>query len=156
STESGADAQPAQPHAPDLSLVRPLVQTPAHSDDAVRSDINQEAYSDQEKSLGRPVVPEVDRRSTTTSTVIAVHPTEAVTTPETNATVPPSSTAATVPLLNAEGVASSIVQTMRLQMRDGVGIAVVHLEPDYLGAVSITLRVERGMVTASLHTENPQ
>jgi flagellar hook-length control protein FliK len=45
---------------------------------------------------------------------------------------------------------------MRLQMRDGVGTAVVHLEPDYLGAVSISLRVENGMVTASLHAENPQ
>jgi flagellar hook-length control protein FliK len=45
---------------------------------------------------------------------------------------------------------------MRLQMRDGVGTAVVHLEPDYLGAVSISLRVENGVVTASLHAENPQ
>jgi flagellar hook-length control protein FliK len=51
---------------------------------------------------------------------------------------------------------SSIVQSMRLQMRDGVGTAVVHLEPDYLGAVSISLRVENGVVTASLHAENPQ
>ena len=41
-------------------------------------------------------------------------------------------------------------------MRDGVGTAVVHLEPDYLGAVSISLRVENGVVTASLHAENPQ
>ena len=57
---------------------------------------------------------------------------------------------------NEDGVVSSIVQTMRLQMRDGVGTAVVHLEPDYLGAVSIALRVENGVVTASLHAENPQ
>ena len=60
------------------------------------------------------------------------------------------------PLPNEDGIVSSIVQTMRLQMRDGVGTAVVHLEPDYLGAVSIALRVENGVVTASLHAENPQ
>jgi Flagellar hook-length control protein FliK len=65
-----------------------------------------------------------------------------------------AATAITLP--NEANVASSIVQSMRLQMRDGVGTAVVHLEPDYLGAVSIALRVEGGVVTATLHAENHQ
>jgi hypothetical protein len=67
-----------------------------------------------------------------------------------------SVTQAEVRLPNEANVTSSIVQTMRLQMRDGVGTAIVHLEPDYLGAVSIALRVEGGAVTATLHAENPQ
>src|SRR5439155_17885386 len=62
----------------------------------------------------------------------------------------------TVHLPDEPGVVASIVETMRLQMREGVGTAVVHLEPDYLGAVSIALRVEGGVVTATLHAENPQ
>jgi hypothetical protein len=65
-----------------------------------------------------------------------------------------AATAVTLP--NEANVASSIVQSMRLQMRDGVGTAVVHLEPNYLGAVSIALRVEGGVVTATLHAENAQ
>jgi hypothetical protein len=156
SSESTADAQPTQEHAPDLSVARPLVQTSAQAADAVGLSTNQEVSADQDKGLGRPAAPEVDRRSTTGSTVVAFHPTEAVTAVETTPAANPSSTVATVPLPNAEGVASSIVQTMRLQMRDGIGIAVVHLEPDYLGAVSIALRVENGVVTASFHAENPQ
>jgi hypothetical protein len=64
--------------------------------------------------------------------------------------------AAEARLPNEANITSSIVQSMRLQMRDGVGTAVVRLEPDYLGAVSIALRVEGGTVTATLHAENPQ
>jgi len=154
-SESCADAQPIQARAPDLSAARPLVQTPAHAVDAIRLDTNQETYGDQDKGFGRPSAQEIDRRSTTSSTVAAFHPTEAVPALETNRSNSPSSTVATVPLPNAEGVASSIVQTIRMQMRDGVGVAVVHLEPDYLGAVSIALRVENGVVTASFHAENP-
>jgi flagellar hook-length control protein FliK len=67
-----------------------------------------------------------------------------------------SDVAAAVRIPDEKDVVSSIVQSMQLQMRDGVGTAVVHLEPDYLGAVSISLRVDNGVVTASLHAENPQ
>lgn len=67
-----------------------------------------------------------------------------------------SSDAGVVTLPDEANVASSIVQTMRLQMRDGIGTAVVNLEPEYLGAVRIALRVEGGVVTATLHAQNPQ
>jgi flagellar hook-length control protein FliK len=67
-----------------------------------------------------------------------------------------SDVAAAARIPDEKDVVSSIVQSMRLQMRDGVGTAVVHLEPDYLGAVSISLRVDNGVVTAALRAENPQ
>lgn len=63
---------------------------------------------------------------------------------------------AAVALPNQENVAASVVQSMRLLMRDGVGTAVINLEPDYLGAVTIALRVDNGSVTATLHAQNPQ
>jgi hypothetical protein len=44
-----------------------------------------------------------------------------------------------------------IVQGVRLQWRDGVGDAQMTLKPEYLGDVSISLRVERGVVTAHLN-----
>jgi flagellar hook-length control protein FliK len=97
-----------------------------------------------------------DRRNSKGTAVPAIHLTEptSVVDSAVKSFTPQGATAA--PLPNEAAVVSSIVQAMRLQMRDGVGTAVVHLEPDYLGAVSIALRVENGVVTASLHAENPQ
>ena len=62
----------------------------------------------------------------------------------------------TVTIPNEANVATSIVQSMRMQMKDGIGTAVVNLEPNYLGHVTIALKVEGGQVTATLHAENPQ
>jgi flagellar hook-length control protein FliK len=50
---------------------------------------------------------------------------------------------------------NQLVQSMRTQFRNGIGEAVVRLNPDHLGAVSISLRVERGTVTASVAAESP-
>jgi flagellar hook-length control protein FliK len=48
-------------------------------------------------------------------------------------------------------VAMQVVQSMRLQFRDGIGEAVLKLKPDHLGTVSISLRIENGAVSASVH-----
>jgi flagellar hook-length control protein FliK len=49
-----------------------------------------------------------------------------------------------------------IVQGIRLQWRGGTGEARVTLKPEYLGEVTIALRVERGGVTAHLNAETAQ
>jgi flagellar hook-length control protein FliK len=46
-----------------------------------------------------------------------------------------------------------LVQTMRMQFRDGIGDAVVRLRPEHLGEVSISLRVEQGSVSATVQAE---
>jgi flagellar hook-length control protein FliK len=50
--------------------------------------------------------------------------------------------------------ADSIVQSMRLQYQRGGGDAVVHIKPEHLGPVSISLRVENGAVSAVVHAES--
>ena len=57
---------------------------------------------------------------------------------------------------NEDGVAASIVQSMRLQWQNGTGTAVVQLDPDYLGPVTISLHVDQGNVTATLHAANAE
>jgi flagellar hook-length control protein FliK len=46
-----------------------------------------------------------------------------------------------------------LVQTMRMQFRDGIGDAVVRLRPEHLGEVSISLRVDQQSVSATVHAE---
>ena len=53
------------------------------------------------------------------------------------------------------GTLPQLVQAIRLQVRAGGGDAVVRLNPEHLGAVSISLRVERGVVSATVHAESP-
>ena len=43
-----------------------------------------------------------------------------------------------------------IVQAMRLQWKDGIGDARIRLLPDYLGELSVAIRVEHGTVMAAL------
>jgi flagellar hook-length control protein FliK len=45
-----------------------------------------------------------------------------------------------------------IVQAIRMQWADGVGTARITLQPEYLGELSIAIRVEHGAVTASLES----
>ena len=46
-------------------------------------------------------------------------------------------------------VTLQIVQSMRMQFRDGIGEAVLKLKPEHLGAVSISLRIENGGLKAN-------
>ena len=51
--------------------------------------------------------------------------------------------------------AESIVHSLRLQYQRGGGEAVVHIKPEHLGPVSVSLRVENGAVSAFVNAENP-
>lgn len=51
-------------------------------------------------------------------------------------------------------VPRQIVQAIRMQWADGVGDARIKLQPEYLGDLSISIRVEHGAVTASLESNN--
>jgi hypothetical protein len=48
-----------------------------------------------------------------------------------------------------------IVKAVSLLWRDGVGEARLRLEPEHLGSVTVSLRVERGIVTARLTADVP-
>ena len=52
-------------------------------------------------------------------------------------------------------VTLQIVQSLRMQFRDGIGEAVLRLKPEHLGSVSISLRVENGGLKASVQAEVP-
>ena len=49
-----------------------------------------------------------------------------------------------------------IVRAIRLQWRDGSGEATLRLQPERLGEVRVTLRVEHGRVVALLNADNPE
>jgi flagellar hook-length control protein FliK len=48
-----------------------------------------------------------------------------------------------------------IVQAMRLQWKDGIGDARIRLLPEYLGELSVAIRVEHGSVVAALEASTP-
>jgi len=72
------------------------------------------------------------------------------------AAAPPATAVVSLPPAVGEQVTSQIVSSLKLQWRDGVGEAKLHLRPDALGQVSLTLRVEQGAVTAVVRAESPQ
>jgi flagellar hook-length control protein FliK len=52
-------------------------------------------------------------------------------------------------------VIAQLVQSMRVQFRDGIGEAVVKLKPEHLGSVQISLRIENGAIKATVQAEAP-
>jgi flagellar hook-length control protein FliK len=52
-------------------------------------------------------------------------------------------------------VVPQIVKAIRLQWRQGLGEARIRLEPEHLGEVQISMRVQGGAVTAVVQAENP-
>lgn len=54
-----------------------------------------------------------------------------------------------------QDVAMQIVQSLRLQFRDGIGEAVLKLKPEHLGSVAISLRVENGGLKANVQADLP-
>jgi flagellar hook-length control protein FliK len=142
----------------DLTLPRSVTPAPAEAlVDASRLTIARDPSPDFDRGASPPSTSAgFDRRNAKTGTVPAMRATSAVGSNMDSSVAPsaPASAPSVVPVPDGEGVVSSIVQTLRLQMRDGVGTAVVQLEPEYLGAVSISLRVENGVVTATMHAEN--
>jgi flagellar hook-length control protein FliK len=152
--ESAQAAQADQARGPEVPLSRPASLAPGvELADAIRFAIGQGTFADQDKGQ---TFAGSDRRNSKSAAPL-IHVAEAVaSTDSALKAFAASDVAAAVRIPDEKDVVSSIVQSMQLQMRDGVGTAVVHLEPDYLGAVSISLRVDNGVVTASLHAENPQ
>ena len=49
-----------------------------------------------------------------------------------------------------------IVQSMKLQWASGAGDATIRLKPEYLGDLTVSIRVEQGQVTASLQASTPE
>ena len=73
---------------------------------------------------------------------------------------PAAQAAATVPVVphqrtDTQDVPAQIVRAAHLQWRDGVGEARLRLNPEHLGEVTISLRVEQGSVFASVRAESP-
>lgn len=56
----------------------------------------------------------------------------------------------------ADDVQAQIVKSMRLQWSGGAGEARVTLKPEYLGEVVATIKVEQGVVTATLQADTPE
>jgi hypothetical protein len=152
--------QPDQLPIADLTLPRPTTPAPPETlVEAIRLTIATDPLPDLERGFNQPSTNAgFDRRNAKTGTVPAMRVTSAFGSNMDSSVAPsaPVSASSGAALPEEVGVVSSVVQTLRLQMRDGVGTAVVHLEPEYLGAVSISLRVENGVVTATMHAENPQ
>jgi flagellar hook-length control protein FliK len=63
---------------------------------------------------------------------------------------------AALPPAVGEQVNAHIVSSLKMQWRDGVGEAKLHLRPDALGSVTVALRVEHGAVTAVVRSDSPQ
>lgn len=57
---------------------------------------------------------------------------------------------------SGEDLRSQIVQAMRVQWHGTQGDARIRLRPEYLGELSISLRVEQGAVTAQLSASSPE
>jgi flagellar hook-length control protein FliK len=62
-------------------------------------------------------------------------------------------TDASAPQIPERDVVAQLVQSMRVQFRDGIGEAVVKLKPDHLGAVQVSLKIENGAITATVQAE---
>ena len=56
----------------------------------------------------------------------------------------------------AESVQTQIVKSIRLQWSGGLGEARVTLRPEYLGEVVASVKVEQGVVTATLRADTPE
>jgi flagellar hook-length control protein FliK len=71
---------------------------------------------------------------------------------------PSAAATTTTPLAAAAGeqVLQQLVSSIKMQWKDGIGEAKLHLRPDALGAVSVSLRVEAGAVTAVVRAESAQ
>ena len=70
--------------------------------------------------------------------------------PVEGAALPPAPPAATVPAPENVG---RLIESMRVQMKHGIQEATVRLNPEHLGEVTISVRVERGAVSAVVHAE---
>lgn len=85
----------------------------------------------------------------TSAAGLAVAPADTLARPTVEASAPD---APITPRQTAENVAR-LVESVRVQWRQGVPEATVKLHPEHLGEVTISVRVERGQVAAVVHAE---
>jgi len=177
---SGADAAAEAPHVPDVASVVDAPSPGSRSQTTVRDDETRQASAAALRELtaavGRiaPANPPPqddggssnrDARQPSPGTEIAYRPRAAVAAPATTALVvsptetlagptvqAPASDAPVTPAQTAENVAR-LVESVRVQWRQGVPEATVKLNPEHLGEVTISVRVERGQVAAVVHAE---
>jgi flagellar hook-length control protein FliK len=72
-----------------------------------------------------------------------------------SASAPVTQTAASAPTAQHEVEnLSRLVQSMRVQVNQGVSEATVRLRPEHLGEVNISIKVDGNVVTASIHAES--
>lgn len=74
--------------------------------------------------------------------------------PSTPSTLSAPSTLSTPSTLNT--LSSRLVEVMTWQRREGGGQAEVQLHPEYLGAVTVSVQVQRGVVRAVIRAESTQ
>lgn len=67
----------------------------------------------------------------------------------------PTTTPESLPPSTGAQVSAQLIQSLRMQFRNGIGDAVLHLRPEHLGEVTVALRVEHGVVSASIQAEDP-
>lgn len=106
-------------------------------------------------ALAEAVAPRVDRL---TSAVRLASPMLVAPSLTPQAMVSPSvaATSLVATAANVESqISDQIVQSMRMQWQQGGGEATIELNPNYLGKVQVSIRVEHGSVSASVQAETP-
>jgi len=71
------------------------------------------------------------------------------------ATQIPAPADASIAIPDERDLRHQIVQGIKFQWRDGVGDVKLTLHPEYLGEMTVTLRVDQGGVTAQLSADSP-
>jgi flagellar hook-length control protein FliK len=71
-----------------------------------------------------------------------------------HAAAAPARTDSSMPAREVPDLPQQLVRAAHLQWRDGVGEARLRLNPEHLGEVTISLRVEQGAVLASVKAES--
>lgn len=102
------------------------------------------------------VTESVPEAAQATPQVVAPATAPAASSPDVVATERTTATPAVIPPDVAEQVTTHIVSSLRMQWKDGVGEARMILRPEALGAVTVSLRVEQGAVTAVVKAESAQ
>lgn len=120
-------------------------------------DLSSQDNAGQQHAQGAPrdVAPAARAPEVTTAPAMAAHVTQSAQAAAQAVEQAESAFQAFTPAQTAENV-SRMIESMRIQWRQGVPEATVRLNPEHLGEVTISIRVDRGAVTATVHAETPE
>lgn len=138
----GVGHGPAKIDTPDLGLARPSTEAPAHRPADARTG---------DQALG--LVAAAKRSTAAPPSVVVTSPHVSMSDTPVQISQPPVEVASPAEPLP---MADQLVQALRVQWRDGGGEATVTLHPEFLGEVSISLRVEDGGMTAVVRAEQSE